>query len=65
MSFARPHRLFAIGALCVGVALFIGIGGISVLVRASESSIEFVGNLINSVHHISMDRLDPTCPRWF
>jgi hypothetical protein len=51
--------------VCLGGALFVGLGGFPLLARAGESSLEFVGNLISNVHHISLDRLDPTCPQCF
>ena len=57
--------LTAGAAVCLGGALFVGLGGLPMLAQAGESSLEFVGNLISNVHHISLDRLDPTYPRCF
>ena len=66
MLVTRARQLLTIGAtLCLGGTLFVGLGGIPFVERAGESSLEFVGNLISGVHHISMDRLDPTYPRCF
>jgi hypothetical protein len=65
MTFARSRQLLTAGAVCLGGTLFVGLGGVSALARAGESSLEFVGNLINNVHHISLDRFDPTYPRCF
>jgi hypothetical protein len=65
MTLARTRPLLTAAAVCIGGTLFAGLGGFPWLARAGESSLEFVGNLINNVHHISLDRLDPTCPRCF
>ena len=66
MIVTRMHQLLTAGAaMCIGGALFVGLGGFPLLERAGESSLEFVGNLISDVHHISLDRLDPTCPQCF
>ncbi len=66
MILTRTHHLLTAGtAVCLGGALFVGLGGFPLLVRAGESSLEFVGNLISNVHYISLDRLDPTYPRCF
>ncbi|MDE1162400.1 MAG: hypothetical protein PW792_10720 [Acidobacteriaceae bacterium] len=40
-------------------------GGFSAIARAGGASLEFVGNLIQSVQHISLDPLDPTYPHRF
>jgi hypothetical protein len=64
MILARTRYLLTAGAaVCLGGTLFVGLGGFPLLVRASESSFEFVGHLISNVHSISLDRLDPTCPQ--
>ena len=66
MILTRTRDLLTAGAtVCLGGTLFVGLGGIPLLARASESSLEFVGNLISGVHNISLDRLDPTYPRCF
>lgn len=65
MTFTRSRPLFTAAAMCIGGTLFIGLGGFPLLARAGESSLEFVGNLISNVHHISLDRLDPTYPHCF
>jgi hypothetical protein len=66
MIVTRTRQLLTIGVtVCLGGALFVGLGGFPFLERTGESSLEFVGNLISGVHHISMDRLDPTYPRYF
>jgi hypothetical protein len=57
--------LAARAAVCLGGVLFVGLGGLPMLAQAGESSLKFVGNLISNVHHISLDRLDPTYPRCF
>lgn len=59
------HLLTAGAAVCLGGTLFVGLGGFPFLARAGESSLEFVGNLISNVQHISLGRLDPTYPRCF
>ena len=59
--FLDSHALI----LVFGGTLAAGLHSLLVLVRASESSLEFVGNLIGNVHNISLDRLDPTYPRCF
>ena len=66
MTITRTHQLFTAGAaVCLGGALFVGLGGLPFLARACECPLEFVGNLISNVHHPSLDRLDPTCPQYF
>ena len=65
MTVARTRPLLTAAAVSLGGALFIGLGGFTLLERAGESSLEFVGNLISNVHRISLDRLDPTCPQCF
>ena len=65
MTFTRTRPLLTVAAVCIGGTLFAGLGGFPLLQRAGESSLEFVGNLISNVHHISLDRLDPTYPRCF
>ena len=66
MTITRAHQLLTAGAaVCLGVALFVGLGGLPFLARACECPLEFVGNLIGHVHHISLDRFDPTCPQCF
>jgi hypothetical protein len=65
MIVTRTHQLLTAGAVCLGGALFVGLGGLPFLARACECPLEFVGNLISNVHHISLDRLDPTCPQCF
>ena len=66
MILTRTRYLLTAGAaVCLGGTLFVGLGGLPVLARASESSLDFVGNLISGVQHISLDRLDPTYPRCF
>ena len=66
MTLTRTRQLLTVGAtVCLGGTLFVGLGGLPMLARAGESSLEFVGNLISNVHHISLDRLDPTYPRCF
>jgi hypothetical protein len=65
MTATRTRQRISVGtALCFGV-LFVGLGVLPMLAQAGESAIEFVGNLISNVHHISLDRLDPTCPQCF
>jgi hypothetical protein len=65
MTVTRTHQLLtAEAAVCLGGALFVGLGGLF-LARACQCPLEFVGNLISHVHHISLDRLDPTCPQCF
>jgi hypothetical protein len=59
------QSLNVVATVCLGGALFVGMGGTCPMVRAGEASLEFVGNLINGVHNISLDRLDPTCPQCF
>lgn len=64
MNVTRPRQsLTVVATVCLGGALFVGLGGVSALARAGQASLEFVGNLINGVHNISLDRLDPTCPQ--
>ena len=63
MIVTRTSQLLTAVAVCLGGALFVGLGGFTLLERAGESSLEFVGNLISNVHRISLDRLDPTCPQ--
>lgn len=63
MNLPRARSLLTTAAVCLGGALFVGIGGFTFLERSGESSLEFVGNLISKVHHISLDQLDPTCPQ--
>lgn len=65
MMLTRTRPLLTAVAVCMGGTLFAGLGGFPLLARAGESSLEFVGNLISNVHHISLDRLDPTYPRCF
>jgi hypothetical protein len=66
MSATRTHQLLTAGAAaCLGVALFVGLGGLPFLARACECPLKFVGNLISHVHHNSLDQLDPTCPQCF
>jgi hypothetical protein len=66
MTATRTRQRISVStALCLGVALFVGLGVLPMLAQAGESAIEFVGNLISNVHHISLDRLDPTCPQCF
>lgn len=67
MKLARSYQLLAAGvAVCLGGTLFVGMGGAAPLARASEASLEFVGNLIESVHNMPLsERLDPTYPRCF
>lgn len=65
MMLTRTRQLLTAVAVCMGGTLFVGLGGFSLLARAGESSLEFVGNLISNVHHISLDRLDPTYSRCF
>jgi hypothetical protein len=66
MTLARSCQLLATGAaVCLGGSLFFGSGGLPMLAQAGESSLEFVGNLINNIHNISLDRFDPTCPSCF
>ena len=65
MTLTRTHHLLTAAAVCLGGTLFVGLGGFPLLERAGESSLEFVGHLISNVHHISLDRLDPTYPRCF
>lgn len=66
MILTRTRHLFTAGAaVCLGGTLFVGLGSVPVLARAGESSLEFVGHLISNVQQISLDRLDPTCPRCF
>lgn len=66
MNVARHlHSLPIVATVCLGGALFVGMGGSFAIMRAGESSLEFVGNLIRNVHNISLDRLDPTCPQCF
>lgn len=67
MKLARSYQLLAAGfAACLGGSLFVGMGGATSLARAGEASLEFVGNLIESVHDIPLsERLDPTYPRCF
>jgi hypothetical protein len=66
MTATRTHQLLTAGAAaCLGGALFVGLGGLPFLARACECPLEFVGNLISRVRHISLDRLDPTCPQCF
>jgi hypothetical protein len=62
----RSHPLLtAVVAVCLGGTLSAGLYSLPDLVRAGESSLEFVGNLIGKVHYISLDKLDPTYPRYF
>lgn len=62
----RSHPLrTAVLTVCLGGTLYAGLYSYPVLVRAGESSLEFVGNLISNAHNISLDKLDPTCPRCF
>jgi hypothetical protein len=66
MTIVRSRQLLAAGfAMCLGGALFVGMGGTSLIARAGDASLEFVGNLIAGFHNISLDRLDPTYPRCF
>ena len=66
MTIARPRQLLAVGtAVCLGGALFAGMGGMQRIAQGGETSLEFVGNLISSVHDIRLDQLDPTHPRCF
>ena len=66
MTVTRTHQLLTAGAaVCLGGALFVGLGGISDVARVGETPVEFVGDLINNVHHIFLDRFDPTCPKCF
>ncbi|RRA47513.1 hypothetical protein [Acidipila sp. EB88] len=67
MMLARSYQLLAAGvAVCLGGTLFVGVGGASSLARAGEASLEFVGNLIESVHDLPLsERLDPTYPHCF
>ena len=65
MSRARTPPLLLAAAVLFGGALFVGLNGFSLLASAGQSSLTFVGNLIGNVHHISVDRLDPTCPQCF
>ena len=65
MTLTRSRPLLTVAAVCIGGTLFAGLGGFPLLAHAGESSLEFVGNLISNVHHISLDRLDPTYPRCF
>ena len=67
MKLARSYQLLAAGiAVCLGGTLFVGMGGASSLARAGEASLEFVGNLIESVHDLPFsERLDPTYPHCF
>ena len=47
MNIARHlHSLPSVATVCRGGALFVGIGGIAAMMRAAESSLELVGNLI-------------------
>lgn len=63
---SRPRHIWKVILPIVLVALAIGLpGSISAMARAGDASLEFVGNLIQSVHHISLDRLDPTYPHCF
>ena len=65
MTIARP--LLAAGTtVCLGGALFTGMGGVQGIARAGgEASLEFVGDLIGNVRDIRLDRLDPTYPHCF
>ena len=66
MVLAHSRRLLAVGVgLFLGGTLFASIGGVSGMARAGEASLEFVGNLINGVRNIDLNRLDPTYPRCF
>ena len=66
MTIARPRQLLAVGtAVCLGGALFAGMGSVQRIAQGGEASLEFVGNLISSVRDIRLDRLDPTYPRCF
>jgi hypothetical protein len=65
MTLTRTPWLITAAAVCLGVALFAELGGISTLARAGESPLEFVGHLNSNVQHISLDRFDPTCPQCF
>jgi hypothetical protein len=65
MTLTRKPRLLTAAAVCLGVALFVGSGGMPTLARAGESSLEFVGHLISNVQHTSLDWFDPTCPQCF
>jgi hypothetical protein len=65
MTLTRTPRLLTAAAVCLGVSQFAELGGIPTLAQAGESSLEFVGHLISSVQHISLDRFDPTCPQCF
>ena len=66
MVLARSRLLLAVGvAVCLGGLLF-SVGSVPAIARAGEASLEFVGNLINSVHSTSLyERFDPTYPRCF
>jgi hypothetical protein len=67
MVLAHSRRWLSVGAaLLLGGTLFAGVGGVSGMARAGEASLEFVGNLIHSVHDASLyERFDPTYPRCF
>lgn len=63
---SRPRRIWKVILPMVLVAVAIGLpGNISAMVRAGDASLEFVGNLIQSAHGISLDKIDPTYPRCF
>lgn len=64
MTLTRTRPRLTAAAVCLG-GLFVGLGGLSLLERAGDSSLEFVGNLISNVHHLYLDQLDPTCPQCF
>jgi len=65
-SIVHPRRSWKFILPIVLAVFAIGLsGGFSALARAGGASLEFVGNLIQSVHDISLDRLDPTYPRCF
>ena len=65
MTFSHTRPLLTAAAVCLGGTLFVGLGGLPLVERSAESSLEFVGNLIGNVQHISLDWLDPTHPRCF
>ena len=66
MTVNHSHPLLTVVvAVCLGGTLSAGLYSLPVLVRAGESSLEFVGNLISNVRNISLDKLDPTYPRSF
>jgi hypothetical protein len=65
-NFVRPSRSLMLALpVVLAVAAIEVSGGLSALARAGDVSLEFVGNLISAFHDISLDRLDPMCPRCF